>query len=264
MKNNQCSRALVALCILLYGLWQLPLHADDKANAKLQAPYDEARYPNGKVRPQYQQALNTYHTLTKRKLDMLKGQMKDELAGDAKIMPFPRLLTQTERDELRAGVAQRGRAMLAFLKDHYSGKQAYRKFIPLQAVNEVIGRTGDDAFAGKIDPKLISFPYGPDIVRDPKGGWRVVEDNHGFLGGTGDLKALREILFNHVPDYADLPIKDDPNDYYRDLAKFYKQQAKPKGGKVVFYTFPPYGDHEDMRQKKNNGRQWLGGDDAQQ
>lgn len=90
---------------------------------------------------------------------------------------------------------------------------------------------------GKVNPASISLFHGPDIIRDPADVFRVVEDNTGYLGGTGDLKLALESLYRNVP-YKRLHVHE-PMDFYRKLAARFRERASPANGKIVMLMTPP-------------------------
>ena len=146
-----------------------------------------------------------------------------------------------------------------FLRDHYSGKKSYLKKGPddpngifLQSeIDSILSRTGDNAWQGLVNPDTISFPYGPDAIRDQDGRWTVLEDNLGWVGGVGDLKRAREILLKLIPQYKDkLALLDSPENFYRDLIDSYRKQMKNPKEKIVVFSIPPMPDNEDSRVRK--------------
>ncbi len=220
------------------------------AAANDQAFYNETHDASGNIRPQYEKVWQHYTSLSEEeKLEFRKATLQD-FQKDNPLGALPRLLTEEEYDELQKGVDQRGRALVKFLQDHYSGKKTYQdKIIPKEVLDRIIRRSGEEGFAGVVDPERIAFPYGPDIIRDAEGTWRVLEDNPGFIGGMGDLKMARESLLNRMPIYKSLiDAVDKPEDYYKEMGRRYK--AKPGKGRAVVYMIPPYADNEDSRLKK--------------
>lgn len=212
--------------------------------------YDEVMDESGNVRPQYEGVWKHYQSLSKAAQKTFREQSLKDFKADNALAPLPRIMTDVEYDELRKGVEQRGRALTMFLKDHYSGKKSYEgKVISKDDLNRIIRRSGEEGFAGVVDPGRIAFPYGPDIIRDSDGVWRVLEDNPGFIGGIGDLKQARQSLLKRMPEYKKIlkPV-DQPEDYYKEMGRRYK--SKPGKGRTVVYMIPPYADNEDLRLKK--------------
>ncbi|MFL5813681.1 MAG: circularly permuted type 2 ATP-grasp protein [Bdellovibrionia bacterium] len=213
--------------------------------------FNEVYNPDGTPRPGYAEILPYYKKLTPRQhLDFAKVTRKD-FRGDNALDAMPRILTESELSTLQKGVEQRGKAIQAFLKDYFSGNKEIEKLIPQSVLDRIVARSQDTAWKGQVDPKQISFPYGPDIIRDAQGSWRVIEDNPGFIGGPGDLVLARESLMRRMPDYKQaLSPVNDPLDFYRELVKRYSSLRNPSDGRIVLYSVPPYPDREDRRLKR--------------
>ncbi len=177
---------------------------------------------------------------------------KKAFQNDNALDSVPRILTPAEAQEIQKGVDQRARALRAFLKDHYSGKRYYAKsgLIPENVVQGIIARAGESAFDGLINPNTISFMYGPDIIRDARGKWRVIEDNPGFIGGLGDLKLAYDLIIQKHPDLLKSYDFADPKSFYHSVAIAYREKALQYGGKAILYMTPPYADNEDKRIEK--------------
>lgn len=224
-----------------------------KQNADLY--YDEIFDKNGELRPAYK---DLYPALLKEHAKMsnkVRRLTKKDFLGDNALSRIALVVDHDEHEMKRKGVEQRGRALLKFLQDHYSGKKSYLEagVIPREVIDRIIERTGESGYAGHIDPKTISFSYGPDVIRDKDGIFRVLEDNNGFVGGQGDLKMARESLFRHVPEYEQIlggEKLNDPGSYYRELHKIFQKQMKDPKAKMVYFSVPPYSDEETKRLVK--------------
>jgi hypothetical protein len=60
--------------------------------------------------------------------------------------------------------------------------------------------------------------YGPDIIRDEAGTFRVIEDNPGFIGGVGDLRlAFSESL--KLYGQSGSSGYRSPEEFYKSLAE---------------------------------------------
>ena len=210
--------------------------------------YDELRDEKGKVRPQYEDVLPYIEALSKKeKKEFLKDSLK-AFGGDNMLSPLPRILTAEEYDQkIVKGVQQRGKAIMAFLKDHYSGKRTYGSVVPQNVIERIISRNNEIRYAGLIRPEVLAFPYGPDVIRDAKGTWRVIEDNPGFIGGPGDLKIAQKYLFENVPGLQQAANARNPDLYYRQLAQSFKERAEKMGGKPVLLLSGMASDSEDGR-----------------
>jgi uncharacterized circularly permuted ATP-grasp superfamily protein len=234
------------------------------ANEMVQAPspaqspglyYDEVFLPNGELRPQYKDIFPVFSQRSSEELSRIRRETLKDFRGDNALSALPRVITEEEFQNIQRGVAQRGEALLRFLQDHYSGTKSYERagIIPPSVLRSIIDRSGESGFAGQIRPDLIRFMYGPDIIRDREGVFRVLEDNTSFLGGQGDLVLARESLFRHMPEYRGLlegQHTADPRDYYRNLLARYRSEMPNPNEKIVVFAVPPYPDKEDFRLRE--------------
>jgi uncharacterized circularly permuted ATP-grasp superfamily protein len=214
--------------------------------------YNEIFDNHGNLRPAYADIYPVYESLGSKRQDQFLVDSKKDFRGDNAMDAMPRALTWDEYSELKKGVEQRARALQLFLKSYYSGNWAdVERVIPRPVLERIVSRTHESPYLGLISPDSIAFPYGPDIIRDLAGQWRVVEDNPGYIGGPGDLLHARKIIFDRIPEYKGKisPI-DTPEKFYDELVERYRSLRKPPGGRVVFFLTPPYPDHEDDRLKK--------------
>jgi len=240
------------------GLFVFSLLATSLTLAQNAPAFDEIRDARGEIRPHYRQIWPLFEGLSSARRARFRRESLEDFRGDNALSPLPRVLTAAEYDELKRGVEQRGVALRKFLEDHYSGQKTYLgTVIPEEIMRRILRRTGEDLYEGQVDPKRIFFPYGPDIIRDADGTWRVLEDNPGFIGGPGDLVQARESLLSRFPEISGaLTDVDDPDAYYRGIAQLYRDEADPRGGRVVVFQVPPYADKEDVRLRtlyKNQG-----------
>jgi uncharacterized circularly permuted ATP-grasp superfamily protein len=210
--------------------------------------YDEIRDASGNVRPEYVEVYSAVMGMSKvEKRQFLKRSFK-AFKGDNRLDPMPRIIPSNEFDDVIVkGVEQRGRALMAFLQDHYSGRQEYRAFMSREVVARIIERSGEGGYDRKIPLDTLGFPYGPDIIRDSAGIWRVVEDNPGFIGGPGDLRLARRLILDHIPGVLGAIRPRDPEDFYRELTDTYKARAREFGGKPVLILSAYDSDMEDGR-----------------
>ena len=107
-----------------------------------------------------------------------------------RILPVPLALDVGEIAAIRRGVAQRALALQAFFGDlaigTASASAADGDVVERVAATEAgslarLRRT----WAGRAREE-IRFVYGPDLARAPDGGWVVLEDNVGCVGGVAD------------------------------------------------------------------------------
>ncbi|MCB0350714.1 MAG: circularly permuted type 2 ATP-grasp protein [Bdellovibrionales bacterium] len=214
--------------------------------------YNEISRGN-KIYPHYEEHYANWLKLSeKEKREYLK-ESKKAFSGDNTLDPMPRVLDGREYDQvLKRGVEQRARALVAFLKDHYSGRRTYLSagIVSESTIRSIIERTSDHTYDQLLKGEKISFVYGPDIIRDEKGQWRVIEDNPGFVGGIGDLVLAQKFYLKNFPHLSENFSYRDAEKFYDELARLYKKRAAAHGGDVVMYMTPPYPDNEDKRVRK--------------
>ncbi len=215
--------------------------------------YNEIVDSNGFVRAEYYTAEQLWKAQTEEQRKLFLDESKAAFNGDNMLDSMPRIFTAPEYDNvLKKGIEQRAAAIQAFLRDYYSGKNQYIKgeVIPEQTLNRIVARHSEQEYKGIINPDLISFMYGPDIIRDFSGQFRVVEDNPGFIGGLGDLKLAQEHMLSQKPELLQQADYRSAEDFYQKLAERYKLRAKKKKGIAVIYMIPPFVDNEDKRIKE--------------
>lgn len=223
------------------------------AAAPRPAGYNELIDERGQIRPQYREFHELWSRLTQEQRENYLVTSRQAFQGDNALDSLPRVLTGAEYDQvLKPGVEQRAKALRAFLQDHYSGRRSYLAagLIPQDALTRIIGRSYEQGYDRLVKADQIWFMYGPDIIRDARGTFRVIEDNPGFIGGVGDLRlAYNETLKLYAKNPATAPFRS-PEDFYRQLAEKYKAEAAKRGGKAIVYMTPPYADKEDFRIQK--------------
>jgi uncharacterized circularly permuted ATP-grasp superfamily protein len=203
------------------------------------------------VRPPYREVVSAVRDLSKKDLERVDRKTTADFRGDNALSAVPRILVSSEYDGiLKRGVDQRGRALRAFLEDYYRNG-GHPSFVTSGRMNQVVldaivSRSLELQYRNKIDPKSISALYGPDIVRDAHGVFRVVEDNTGFIGGMGDLEMALKSLTKNVKGLDGLAERA-PLDFYLKLVERYRSRAVPSGGRLVVVQMPPYADFEDRR-----------------
>ncbi len=219
--------------------------------------YDEVYFPNGTVRPQYVEVVKQLDGYSPAVILKLIKMAKKQFSGDTPMTPVPRLLLQSDFDLLAAGTAQRAETIRRFLQDH-AGAQTYRDhIIPGAVIDAILDRTGERSLWKYITPKVAKkarFIYGPDVIRRLDGKYVVLEDNTGFVGSPGEIGPAREIYEILMPRvYSVLTPVNNPNDWYSDVQDRMVQLSSPRlghrdtDGALVIFSFPPYGDKEDLR-----------------
>ncbi|PIS11894.1 MAG: hypothetical protein COT73_01520 [Bdellovibrio sp. CG10_big_fil_rev_8_21_14_0_10_47_8] len=235
-------RWLVLVLLILLPLQSLQAQSRDYFN--------EIFNPQGQVYPYYQEAYTVWSELSARKKAEFLKKSREAFRGDNALDAMPRIIPEQEYDQvLKKGVEQRAQAIQAFLEDHYSGKKSYAqaKIIPEAVITRLLQRNHELSYSGKIPESQISFMYGPDIIKDQKGIWRVIEDNPGFIGGLGDLRLAQQFMTSQIPELTNSFRYRKSESFYQNLTDRFKERAAAMGGKVVMYMTPPYADNEDSR-----------------
>lgn len=213
------------------------LRAAGEAGTASPLAYDEMYDERGQVRPQYAAILPIVQRLTAEDREKALAASQAYFEGENPLSPVPRVLTTAEAQRLARGVAQRGQALMMFLRDHYSGEKRYAQIISPERVDALIARGHEASYRGLIRPDTLSFPYGPDVMRSEDGRFYVLEDNLGYTGGPADLIKAREALYGTVPAYRDVlrPV-DDPAAYFQALIARARERARPPDGAIAVYA----------------------------
>ena len=215
--------------------------------------YDEIKDEQGHVHVHYQDAYRLWSETTPSSRERFLKESREAFRGDNAMDAMPRIISEYEFEHvLKPGVEQRARAIRAFLQDHYSGDRRYLRdgIIPKGIVEKILPRTEEHRYSGLVKPEQIAFIYGPDIMKDADGHYRIIEDNLGFVGGVGDLLIAHELALERYPDLAKKTDYADPMDFYQQLASRFKAEAQAKGGVPIMYMTAPFPDNEDKRIRK--------------
>lgn len=126
-----------------------------------------------------------------------------DFAGEERPFPLdavPRVIEQAEWLEVESGVKQRVRALEAFLADIYGKQEAVKDgVIPAKLI------TSSSHFhrqAAGIEPAngVRIQVSGIDLIRDEKGGWRVLEDNVRVPSGVSYVISNRRVMAQTLPE----------------------------------------------------------------
>lgn len=189
-----------------------PLVVADEGYVPVGGAFDEAVEGDGSPRWHYQALLGA---LRQTDLEGLTGRVSDRLGAREvgfgtgarrrtfAVDPVPRIIPAAEWVGLEAGVAQRVRALNAFLADAYGDQRI---------VNA--GRVPPRLIADAVDfePMVAGFPpsgrahahiAGLDVVRDAGGKLLALEDNLRTPSGIAYADAARDAVGAHLP--AGLP-----------------------------------------------------------
>src|SRR3954451_19566388 len=115
------------------------------------------------------------------------------------IDPVPRLITKAEWEELETGLAQRVRALDAFVADVYGKRWIVQAGVIPERVLEGIGFHEEDMREVPRPPAAWIGVAGLDVVRGDDGHFRVLEDNVRTPSGMAYALAARRAIAEHVP-----------------------------------------------------------------
>ena len=169
--------------------------------------FDEALLPDGLPRPHYAELLEGLRGL---ELPVLAARVRDDLRsrgvsfGGAEgtrlfaVDPVPRLLERREWKLVERGIAQRARALNAFIADAYDERR-------IVAAGLISARTIESA--DHFEPWMLGVPVpgghapvvGLDIVRDARGELIALEDNLRTPSGMTYAAAARRAVDRALP-----------------------------------------------------------------
>ncbi|PTY08895.1 hypothetical protein DB347_01310 [Opitutaceae bacterium EW11] len=139
--------------------------------------------------------------------------------GTEKIFPFdliPRIIPPAEWQHLERGLKQRMLALNAFLADIYGPQRILKeKLVPSELVHtskhfrpEMVGTP--------VPRKLYVHINGVDLIRDPQGVYRVLEDNLRTPSGVSyvleNRQVMKRVFPNLIRDYGVRPVETYPSD----------------------------------------------------
>ena len=126
-----------------------------------------------------------------------------DFAGEERPFPLdavPRVIDRTEWVDVEAGVAQRVRALEAFLADVYGGQHAVKDgVIPASLISS--SSHFHRQAAGIVSANGVRIQVsGIDLIRDEKGAWRVLEDNVRVPSGVSYVISNRRVMAQTLPE----------------------------------------------------------------
>jgi len=165
--------------------------------------------------------------------------------GTEKIFPFclmPRLLSAEDWSQLERGLVQRLNALEAFLDDVYGPQRILaEKVIPADLV---LGAQGYDARLRGVCPpgRVRVHVSGIDLIRDPNGTFRVLEDNLRCPSGVSYVLENRLLSKRVLPDVLEQAQVHRVDQYPSRLATALRSLSPepPERSNVVVLTPGPY------------------------
>lgn len=181
----------------------------------LPGSFDEVFTEDGHVRPEAQRAVELLDALgprefkTRQKLadaTFLKSgitfSVYTDRAGTERIFPFdliPRLVPGRVWSRVRRGLEQRIQALNCFLADVYGEQRILREGVVPEEM--VLGAAGYvKAMRGVVPPAGVHIHIaGIDLIRDPEGEFRVLEDNVRTPSGVSYVLENRQVMKRVFP-----------------------------------------------------------------
>jgi len=221
----------------------------------LPGTYDEM-FEGGVARPPFQQVAELLARMTRDELAraqqlaeaaLLRQGVTFSVYGDArgteKIFPFcllPRLVAGDDFARLERGLEQRLRALGAFLDDIY-GEQ---RILAAGAVpaEMVLGAAGFRPMLRGLRPPggVRIHISGVDLIRDPAGTWRVLEDNLRTPSGVSYVVENRVMTKRLFPRLFDAARVHRVDHYPTRLAETLRSVSPVADGNAVVLTPGPY------------------------
>jgi uncharacterized circularly permuted ATP-grasp superfamily protein len=194
--------------------------------------WDEALDPDGAPRPEYEDVLERVLSdpagaraavsRSARELGATFGEGEDSAFA---VDPVPRIVTAEEWDWLEAALAQRARALNAFVIDVYDERRAVREGVVPERVVETSRHLEPDLTGVDLGhaPATVA---GFDLVRDADGELRVLEDNLRTPSGIAYALAARRACDAWLGDAVD-PARRAFDGYFAELGAALAEMAKP-------------------------------------
>jgi uncharacterized circularly permuted ATP-grasp superfamily protein len=217
-----------------------PLRADDllAGYPVSEGVFDEAFSSSGEPRPHARAGLEAIARADAAELPARIGNSLQRagvrfssVEGDHEfyVDPVPRVITAADWEPVKRGLAQRVRALNAFVADVYGDQRIVADGVIRR---EVVASADyyEHAMRGVRPPSGVWIGVaGLDIIRDHKGEWLVLEDNVRTPSGFAYLHATRRALLEHI----DVPPEATPRplDGEIDLLTEALRAAAPEGAR---------------------------------
>ena len=174
--------------------------------------FDEMVDPEGNVRPSYRAVYATLRQSSPAELrgiaealasNYTQAGVTFDVGGVERPFPLdlvPRVIAAAEWDTIEAGVAQRVRAMEAFLDDVYSDAKVIADgVVPSQLITS--SSHYHRVVWGVRPPNGVRIHVaGVDLIRTPEGDVRVLEDNFRVPSGVSYVMTNRTAMITALPD----------------------------------------------------------------
>ena len=174
--------------------------------------FDEMMDPEGSVRPSYQAVYSALSRSTSDDLRMIAESLANnytqagvtfDVGGVERPFPLdlvPRVIASPEWEIIEAGVAQRVKALEAFLADIYSDARVITDgVIPSQLVTSSI-HFHRAVWGIKPVNGVRIHVAGVDLIRNPAGDVRVLEDNVRVPSGVSYVMTNRNAMITAMPE----------------------------------------------------------------
>jgi len=200
--------------------------------------FDELITPRGQPRVAARGAVNLLRNLSQEEVAARRAEaelaIKDmgitftiysEGKNIDRVWPFdiiPRVISAREWGEVSRGLAQRCRALNAFIEDIYNRQKILRDgIVPAEIILE---STNYRPQCAGMSPRFGVWAHicGSDLIRDKDGRFYVLEDNLRVPSGVSYMLENREITKRVLPElfenYNILPVDDYPSRLYSTMA----------------------------------------------
>ena len=203
-------------------------------------PFDEMFAKGQKVRGSYSELHKVLSQMSTEELVGRAESLADsylaqgvtfDFAGEERPFPLdavPRVIAEDEWKGLEKGIAQRVRALEAFLADVYGQGVAIRDgVIPAKVVASSAHFLRQASGVVAANDVRIQVA-GIDLIRDEKGGWRVLEDNVRVPSGVSYVISNRRVMAQTLPELF-VSMKVEPVGDYPSRLLNALRQAAPQG-----------------------------------